>query len=98
MQGLDRDGRVIYLGTFSKSLFPALRLGYLVVPPDLADACVAARGGGDRQTAALSQGVVADFLNEGHFVRHIRLMRTLYRERQETLLRAAERDLNDVLE
>ena len=98
LQGLDRDGRVIYLGTFSKVLFPSLRLGYLVVPPDLVDAFVAARAAIDRQTSTLMQAVVADFINEGHFLRHIRRMRTLYSERQETLLRAAQRDLGGALE
>ena len=98
LQGLDRDRRVLYLGTFSKALFPALRLGYLVVPPDLVDACVAARAVIDRQTSTLMQAVVADFLEEGHFHRHIRRMRTLYQERQETLLNAASRELTGMLE
>jgi GntR family transcriptional regulator/MocR family aminotransferase len=98
LQGLDRDGRVLYLGTFSKALFPALRLGYLVVPPDLVDAFVAARAVTDRQAATLTQAVVADFLTEGHFLRHIRRMRTLYRERQETLLRAAQRELGGLVD
>jgi GntR family transcriptional regulator/MocR family aminotransferase len=98
LQGLDRDGRVIYLGTFSKSLFPALRLGYLVVPADLVDAFVSARAVIDRQSPTLAQAVVADFLNEGHFVRHIRRMRTVYQERQEALLRAAQRELGGLVE
>jgi GntR family transcriptional regulator / MocR family aminotransferase len=98
LQGLDRDGRVLYLGTFSKSLFPALRLGYLVVPPDLVDAFVAARAVTDRQSPTLMQAVVADFLQEGHFNRHIRRMRTLYSQLQETLLRAAQRELGGQLE
>jgi GntR family transcriptional regulator/MocR family aminotransferase len=98
LQGLDRDGRVIYLGTFSKTLFPSLRLGYLVVPPDLVDAFVAARAAIDRQSATLTQAVVADFMNEGHFLRHIRRMRTLYSERQEALLRAARRELGGQVE
>jgi GntR family transcriptional regulator/MocR family aminotransferase len=98
LQGLDPDGRVIYLGTFSKTLFPSLRLGYLVVPPDLVDAFVAARAAIDRQPPTLTQAVVADFLNEGHFVRHIRRMRTLYAERQEALLRATRRELGGLLE
>jgi GntR family transcriptional regulator/MocR family aminotransferase len=98
MQGLDREGRVIYLGTLSKALFPSLRLGYLVVPPDLVDAFVAARTVIDRQCSTLMQAVVADFLDEGHFLRHIRRMRTLYTDRQETLLRAAGRELGGLLE
>jgi GntR family transcriptional regulator/MocR family aminotransferase len=98
LQGLDRDGRVLYLGTFSKALFPALRLGYLVVPPDLVQAFVAARAVIDRQVPTLPQAVLADFLQEGHFHRHVRRMRTLYRERQETLLRAAGRELDGLLD
>lgn len=98
LQGLDRDGRVIYLGTFSKTLYPALRLGYLIMPPDLVDAFVAARAVTDRQAPTLMQAVVADFLREGHFLRHVRRMRTLYAERQETLLRAARRELVGLLE
>lgn len=86
LQGLDCDDRVLYVGTFGKTLFPSLRLGYLVVPSHLTDVFAAARGAIDRQTATLPQAVVADFINEGHFTRHIRRMRTLYRERQETLL------------
>ena len=97
LQGMDRDGRVLYLGTFSKALFPSLRLGYLVVPSDLANAFVAARAVMDRQTPTLTQAVVADFMNEGHFIRHIRRMRTLYRERQEILLRAAKRELDGLV-
>ena len=98
LQGLDHGGRVIYLGTFSKTLFPALRLGYLVVPPDLVDAFVAARTVMDRQTTTLNQAVLADFIHEGHFLRHICRMRTLYAERQEVLLRAAGRELGGLLE
>src|SRR5262249_4356701 len=98
LQGLDRTGRVLYLGTFSKVLFPALRLGYLVVPPDLVDAFTAARAATDRQAATLTQAVVTDFIDEGHFLRHLRRMRTLYAERQEVLLRAARREWGGLLE
>jgi GntR family transcriptional regulator/MocR family aminotransferase len=98
MQGLDCDGRVIYLGTFSKVLFPSLRLGYLVVPPEMAEAFTAARMVTDRQTTTPNQAVLADFIHEGHILRHIRRMRTLYSERQEVLLKAAQRDLGGLLE
>ena len=89
---------MIYLGTFSKVLFPSLRLGYLVAPPDLVDSFIAARAVTDRQSPTLMQAVVADFINEGHFVRHIRRMRTIYQDRQETLLRAAHREFGSLLE
>jgi GntR family transcriptional regulator/MocR family aminotransferase len=98
LQGLDRDGRVIYVGTFSKALFPSLRLGYLVLPRDLVEAFIAARAVLDRQTPTLTQAVVADFIGEGHFQRHVRRMRTIYRERQDALLEAARRELSEVLE
>jgi GntR family transcriptional regulator/MocR family aminotransferase len=98
LQGLDRDGRVIYASTCSKALFPALRVGYLVVPPDLVDAFTAARAATDRQTATLAQAALADFFAEGHFLRHLRRMRALYADRQEVLRRAARRELGGLLD
>ena len=98
LQGLDSEGRVIYLGTFSKVLFPALRLGYMVVPPDLIEVFTNARGLASRFSPTIEQAVLADFINEGHFARHIRRMRALYAERQEILLDAAARDLTGLLE
>ena len=97
LQGLDTGGRVIYTGTFSKVLFPALRLGYLVVPETLADAFVAARALADRHPPGLEQVLVAEFLGEGHFTRHVRRMRALYAERQSLLVEAAGRELGDML-
>ncbi|MEP7284989.1 MAG: PLP-dependent aminotransferase family protein, partial [Chloroflexota bacterium] len=98
LQSLDREQRVIYMGTFSKVMFPALRLGYLVVPPDLVDAFVSARALVDRHSSMPEQAVLTDFITEGHFARHIRRMRTLYAERQGVLLRESERMLTGLLD
>jgi len=98
LQGLDKDGRVIYVGTFSKTIFPSLRLGCHVVPKDLTDAFIAARALVDRHSPLLDQAILADFINEGHFARHIRRMRSLYAERQQVLVEAAQRDLKGLLE
>ncbi|MFL6212079.1 MAG: PLP-dependent aminotransferase family protein [Pyrinomonadaceae bacterium] len=98
LQGLDSEGRVIYLGTFSKVLFPALRLGYMVVPPDLIEVFTNARGLASRFSPTIEQAVLADFINEGHFARHIRRMRALYAERQAILLDTAARELPGLLE
>ncbi len=98
LQGLDDAGRVLYLGTFSKVLFPSLRLGYLVVPPSLVENVVHARRGMDLHSPGLEQAVVADFMVEGHFQRHIRRMRTLYAERQALLHQMLTRRLSGLLE
>jgi GntR family transcriptional regulator/MocR family aminotransferase len=98
LQGLRPDGRVIYVGTFSKVLFPALRLGYVVVPPELVAAFIAARRFVDGHPPALEQAALADFLAEGHFPRHLRRMRTLYAARAEALVAAASRELTGLLD
>jgi len=97
LQGMDHAGRVFYIGTFSKTLFPALRLGYLVVPPSLVDAFWRARINIDGHFPILEQAVVADFISEGHFGQHIRRMRILYQERQTALLEAARDELKGLL-
>lgn len=86
LQTLDDVGRVIYVGSFSKTLFPALRLGFLVQPPPLVQAAVRVRGSLDVQPPALEQRVLAKFIHEGHYARHLRRMRKLYAERREALL------------
>ena len=98
LQGLDTEGRVIYTGTFSKVLFPSLRLGYLVAPPNLVDAFVSARAFIDRTSSLMEQAVLADFLIDGHFASHMRRMRVLYAGRQEALVEAARRELDGLLE
>jgi len=98
MQGLDHRGQVIYFGTFSKVLFPALRLGYLVVPPDLVEGFLVAKAITDRQSPTIEQAVLAEFISEGHFSRHIRRMRALYLERVETLVESVEKELKGFLD
>jgi GntR family transcriptional regulator/MocR family aminotransferase len=93
LQGLDRAGRVIYLGTFSKLVFPALRLGYAVLPEDLVRPFTAARHLADRQSSSLLQAIMTEFMLGGHFARHLKLMRAIYAERQAFLIAEAERRL-----
>lgn len=88
LQGLDKAGRVIYCGTFSKTLFPALRIGYLVLPENLVDVFLAARQFVDVHTPLLEQLALTDFLTEGHYGRHLRRMRKLYGQRRAALLGA----------
>jgi GntR family transcriptional regulator/MocR family aminotransferase len=97
LQGLDRDSRVLYVGTFSKVLFPALRLGYLVIPADLVARFVAVRDATDIFPPTFAQAVLADFIREGHFARHLRRTRALYRERRGALVDAIRDQLGDTL-
>jgi GntR family transcriptional regulator/MocR family aminotransferase len=90
---MDRRSQVVYIGTFSKVLFPSLRLGYLVIPPDLIDRFLAVRLTIDISPPTFLQMVLADFIREGHFSRHIRRMRLLYRERRSALLESIKKDL-----
>jgi GntR family transcriptional regulator/MocR family aminotransferase len=98
LQGQDADARVIYVGTFSKVLFPALRLGYVVVPKDLVPAFSAARDAADIFSSTLYQSVMTDFIREGHFARHLRRMRMLYMERRLALVQAIESQMGDMLQ
>jgi GntR family transcriptional regulator / MocR family aminotransferase len=97
LQALDRAGRVIYIGTFSKSLFPALRVGYAVLPTSLIDAFGGARAVMGRHSSVFEQAQIAEFIREGHFASHMRRMRKLYSARQDVLLASAERHLRGLL-
>lgn len=98
LQGLDTDDRVIYIGTFSKVLFPSLRMGYLVLPQDLVAAFRAVRDAGDIFPPALYQRALTDFIRNGGFARHIRKMRGIYAIRRERTIAALERYLAGVVE
>jgi len=93
LQGLDHNARVIYAGTFSKTLFPSLRIGFLVIPQDLVGRFAAIRHAMDLGPPYLHQAVLADFINEGHFARHIRRMRLLYSERRAVLVASINKEL-----
>jgi GntR family transcriptional regulator/MocR family aminotransferase len=93
MQGLLPDAPVIYLGTFSKSLFPALRIGYLVVPRQLVAPLSALMGKTTLRGRSLDQLTLATFIRDGHFARHLRRMRRLYQQRRNALVAALEQHL-----
>jgi len=98
LQGLDASGQVLFFGTFNKVLFPSLRLGYLVVPPDLVDPFAAAISMTRRHAPLLDQIVLCDFITEGHFGRHLRRMRQIYAERLSILMDSARQRLAGLLE
>lgn len=97
LQSLDRAGCVIYVGTLSKVLFPALRLGYVVAPPALVEALTQAKALVDRHSPVLPQAVLADFIRHGHFARHIRRTRDAYAERRAAMLEGLDRRLGGML-
>jgi GntR family transcriptional regulator/MocR family aminotransferase len=98
LQGFDRNGLVIFAGSFSKVLFPSLRLGYLVIPPDLLTLFAATISLTTRHASVLEQAVLCDFIIEGHFGRHLRRMREVYAERLSVLLEGAREKLGGLLE
>jgi GntR family transcriptional regulator/MocR family aminotransferase len=99
IQGMSADNPVFYLGTFSKVLFPGIRLGYLVLPSiDMMEIFSAVKSITDRFSPTFEQMVLARFIEEGHFTKHIRRMRTLYKERQEFLIHQLNKELGDFLE
>lgn len=95
LQGLTVGDSVIYIGTFSKVLFPALRMGYVVVPERLAPLVVRAKWLGDRQSPLLEQCTLTHFINEGHLDSHIRRMRILYAQRRQILVESIKHELGD---
>jgi GntR family transcriptional regulator/MocR family aminotransferase len=89
---------VVFIGSFSKVLFPSLRLGYLVIPDDLADHISAMLSVTSRHAPLLEQAILCDFISEGHFGRHLRRMREIYAERLSVLLHSARQSLPGLLE
>ncbi len=98
LKSADTAGRVLYVGTFSKTLFPALRLGYVLVPPALVEAFDKIVRSFVSGVPSSPQAVVADFMDEGHFAAHIRRMRKLYAERHDALMEAAGEKLAGLLD
>ncbi len=98
LQGLDTHGNVIYIGTFSKVLFPALRVAYMVLPDqEIFQAFKSLKALNDRQTALTDQLILTDFIKEGYFHRHLRKMRGIYNSRLQCLLNELDTHLSDFL-
>lgn len=97
VQGLDPHERTLYIGTFTKSLFPGLRIGYLVLPPALVEPMTVARSLMDGHSPTLTQLTLARFMEAGHFGAHVRAMRHLYVQRRDALLHLVRTQLSDYL-
>lgn len=98
MQGLDRSGKVIFCGSFNKVMFPSLRMGYLVLPVDLVEVFARTKAMTTRYHPLLDQAVLCDFMEQGHFGRHLRRMRKIYEERLSLLMESARESLGEYLE
>jgi GntR family transcriptional regulator/MocR family aminotransferase len=98
LQGLDDRGQVLYGGTFTRALFPSVRLGYLVVPPDLIDPARRVRQMMDGGGSVVVQAAAADFMAEGHFAAHVRAMRRLYSGRRQALSDWLSTNVGDLME
>ncbi|MCP3139944.1 MocR-like pyridoxine biosynthesis transcription factor PdxR [Pyxidicoccus xibeiensis] len=98
LQTLDRDARVFYVGTFSKSLFPGVRIGFVIAPRWARDALLAIKQCSDAHCDAVAQATLAAFIRDGHLARHVRRMRPIYAERRTALLAGLRRHLADWLE
>src|SRR5581483_11668341 len=88
LQGLDTEGRTIYVGTFSRTVFPALRIGYLIVPKAAAPAFTTAKWFADQHSATLEQQALAEFISSGMYERHLRRVRRRNAQRRKVLLDA----------
>jgi len=97
MQGLEPGGNVIFSGSFSKMLFPSLRMGYIVLPPHLVEPLRAARSITDRHSPMIDQAILCDFIAEGHFGRYLRRMRQIYAEHLEILISESQKEWGDRL-
>jgi GntR family transcriptional regulator / MocR family aminotransferase len=97
MQGIDGENRVIFAGSFNKVLFPSLRMGYIILPPALLEVFVMTKAIISRHHSVLDQVAICDFIEEGHFGRHLRRMRNVYAERLEMLSYYVRKQLSDVL-
>jgi GntR family transcriptional regulator / MocR family aminotransferase len=98
LQGIDKDSRVIYVGTLSKMLFPGVRIGFAVVPMDLVDVFTGAKFITDRQPPSLQQAMVTDFMRSGFLTSHIRRMRAKYREARDVVVKAVTQHMGDLIE
>jgi GntR family transcriptional regulator/MocR family aminotransferase len=98
LQTLDRDALVFYVDTFSKSLFPALRKGFMVAPGWARQGLIAVKQCVDSHCDTITQSVLAAFIRDGHLARHVRRMRPLYAQRREALLDGLRRELGEWLE
>lgn len=98
LESLDDHGSVIYVGTFTKMLFNALRLGFMVLPDRLVEPFARARSIIDRHPPTLDQAILAEFISEGHFGRHVRKMRQAYADRMEVLVEAADKQLKGLMQ
>ncbi|WP_375749730.1 PLP-dependent aminotransferase family protein [Vibrio sp. HN007] len=95
---LDRDARVIYVGSFSKVMFNGLRIGYMVVPDSLVARCLEVKDALSGDTPSHVQAALADFISEGHLLRHIRMMRRLYKQKYELMVSAVKRHFGDLVD
>jgi len=98
LQGLKDNARVIYVGTFTKTIYPSLRLGYLIAPPALVEDFIRLRAVCDVQSSGVDQAVLAEFIRGGHYARHLRRMQTLYGERLQVLRTEMERVLGGLVQ